>query len=505
MFLRKKRNNSGSISVQILEKKERKNVLIETVGCAKTEDKLKQLEQKGLLRIKEITPQRSIDFFCTERDDVISKYIEQTETLQIQSVGPERVLGKIFDSMGFNKIPEAIFRHIVLARLTYPVSKLKTTNYLQEHHGIEVDVSFIYRFLDRFHKKYKTEVERIVYEHSTKILKNISVVFYDMTTLYFETEDEDDLRKIGFSKDGKFQCPQIMVGLLVGENGYPIAYHMFEGNKFEGHTILPMIESVQKKYKLPKPMVIADSGLLSNKNIQELLEKKYEFVLGARIKNETKQIQSEILQKTKNIKEGKNVIILRKDGVKIIVGFSEKRARKDAHNREKGLKKLREKFTSGRLTKDHVNNRGYNKFLTMENEVKISINESKIKEDEQWDGLKGYVTNSKMPSTEVINNYKHLWQIEKAFRISKSDLRVRPIFHHKKDRIEAHLCIAFVAYAVYKELERQLNTKKISLSPARAIELTKTIYELSFSLPDSGKTQKRLLPLSEFQKSILSI
>jgi hypothetical protein len=505
MFLRRKKNNSGSISVQILKKEGRSVILVETVGCGKVEEAIQKIEERGKHRLQELLSQQSFDFLSTERDGIISDYLGKTETLQVQVVGSELILGKIFDSIGLGAIPESLFRHIVLARLVYPVSKLKTTEYLAENHCINVDVSTVYRFLDRFHKQYKDKVELIVYEHSKKTLKNISVVFYDMTTLYFEAEDEDDLRKIGFSKDGKFQCPQIMIGLLVGENGYPIAYDMFEGNLFEGHTMIPLIEQMQKKYNLTKPIIVADSGLLSKDNVKKLLEQNYEFILGARIKNETQKIQSAILEQTKNIKNGKSIVLKKPDKTRLIVNFSEKRARKDAHNRDKGLKKLREKFVSGKLTKEQVNNRGYNKFLTLENEVKVSMNESKIVEDKKWDGLKGYMTNTNLSSEKTIDHYKHLWQIEKAFRISKTDLRIRPIFHRKKDRIEAHLCIAFAAYAVYKELEKQLREKKLSLSPARAITLTKTIYQLSFLLPDSGKFQKRLLPLSDSQKSLLSI
>lgn len=348
-------------------------------------------------------------------------------------------------------------------------------------------------------------MERIVYEHSRKTLGQISVVFYDMTTLYFEAEDEDDLRKIGFSKDGKFQCPQIMVGLLVGENGYPIAYEMFEGNTFEGHTMIPVIEQIQKKYELPKPIIVADSGLLSKDNVQKLLEQNYEFILGARIKNETQKMQSDILEQTKNLKNGESVILEKPDKTRLIVSFSEKRAKKDAHNRDKGLKKLREKFVSGKLTKEQVNNRGYNKFLILENEVKVSVNESKIEEDKCWDGLKGYITNTQLSSEETITHYKHLWQIEKAFRISKTDLRVRPIFHRKKNRIEAHLCIAFAAYAVYKELERQLAIHQIKFSPAKTIELAKTMYQLTFTLPKSQKKMAQILHPSHEQQKILKI
>ncbi len=509
MFIRKNKNRSGSISIQVISKQKGRYNLVKSFGAAFNITKIKELEKEAEFFIAQEEEKNKTQyelFPLEDNDDIaVTEFVKTLGNVNVINIGPELILGKLFDKIGLGVIPESLFRHIVLARLTYPVSKLKTTEYLAQHQKTEVDVSAIYRFLDRFHKQYKDKVGRIVYEHSQKILQQISVVFYDMTTLYFETEDEDDLRKIGFSKDGKFQCPQIMVGLLVGENGYPIAYDIFEGNTFEGHTILPVIERTQKKYNLPKPIIVADSGLLSKENIKNLLQKNYEFILGARIKNETNKIQSEILEKTKDLKNGESVIIEKPDGTNLIVQFSEKRAKKDAHNRDKGLKKLREKFSSGKLTKQQVNNRGYNKFLVLENEIKVSVNELKIEEDKKWDGLKGYCTNLKLPAKKIIAHYQHLWQIEKAFRISKTDLRVRPIFHRKKDRIEAHLCIAFAAYAVYKELERQLIINNIEISPAKAIELTKTMYQLTFLLPKSQKKISQILSPTFEQQEILKI
>jgi transposase len=215
-----------------------------------------------------------------------------------------------------------------------------------------------------------------------------------MTTLYFETEDEDDLRKIGFSKDGKFQCPQIMVGLLVGEGGYPIGYDIFEGNTFEGKTLIPILRKLQKKYGFTKPIVVADAAMLSKNTLEELVKEKYTFIIGARIKNETEAVKKEILLSRENMNYGDTCVIMKEDGNQLIVSLSDKRARKDAYNREKGLKKLRLKVKSGILTKDSITNRGYNKFLNLSQDVSVEIDEEKIKDDEKWDGLKGYVTNT---------------------------------------------------------------------------------------------------------------
>lgn len=197
--------------------------------------------------------------------------------------------------------------------------------------------------------------------------------------------------------------------------------------------------------------------------------------------------------------------IERNDGTRLIVAYRDERARKDAHNRERGLRKLRMRMKSGRLTKQHINNRGYNKFLVLKGSVMITIDEDKIFQDAQWDGLKGYITNTHLTAKIVIEHYGHLWQIEKAFRISKTDLRVRPIFHYRRRRIEAHICIAFVAYAVYKELERLLTRHASGMSPERAIELTHTIYELEYTLPQSKEVRRRVLAMDNEQRALYEV
>ena len=302
------------------------------------------------------------------------------------------------------------------------------------------------------------------------------------------------------AKDGKFQCPQIMVGLLVGAGGYPIGYDIFEGNTFEGHTLVKTLDNIGKKYGLGKPVVVADAAMLSKKNLTQLTASGYTFIIGGRVKNENEKMKTQILEHAKDLSDGASFEIVREDKTRLVVTFSQKRRRKDAHNRERGVEKLRKRLASGKLAKAHITNRGYNKFLTLDGEVRVTIDNEKVVADERWDGLKGYVTNTTLCGKEVIEHYSHLWQIEKAFRISKTDLRVRPIFHYKRRRTEAHLCIAFVAYSIWKELERLLNKKHVHMSPRRAADLTQTIYEITYTLPQSKKTKSKLLTMSEEQQ-----
>ena len=504
MFIRKKKNKSGSVSIQILEKVNGKNKLLKSIGSATNRDDIDLLLKKASLEIPKLNGQRTFDFGHTKKDADFLHSLQNSSSIKISTVGPQLVLGKIFDKIGFNEIRERLFKELVITRIINPVSKLKTTEYWKNHNNLNVTVQTVYKFLDRLQKDYKEKIELISYQYTNRILKRINVVFYDMTTLYFEINEEDDLRKIGFSKDGKFQKPQIMLGLLVGEDGYPIGYDIYEGNTFEGKTMIPFIERLQSKYGFDKPIIVADSGLLSNKNIEDLKQKKYKFIIGARIKNESNKIKKEILARTINLENGKNILIEKND-TKLVVSFSNRRAKKDMYNREKGVQKLRIKINSGKLTKQSINNRGYNKFLKLKSEVEIELDENKIVDDKKWDGLKGYITNTALSNDEVIENYQNLWKIEKAFRISKNDLRLRPIFHYKKKRIEAHICLSFVAYTIYKELERLLKAKRSDISVTKAIELLDTIYEVTIKLPVSDVSTTILADLSKNQKEVLRV
>jgi hypothetical protein len=250
-------------------------------------------------------------------------------------------------------------------------------------------------------------------------------------------------------------------------------------------------------------VVVADAGLLSSKNIQALIDQNYEFILGGRLKNESRIIQQKVL--SLHLEDGQSSVINKEDDQKLVVSYSVQRAKKDAFNRKRGLQKLEKALATGRLTKQHINNKGYNKYLKLDGQINIHIDYEKFKEDEQWDGLKGYLTNAKLSKELVIESYKQLWFIEKAFRISKTDLRIRPVFHYRKRRILAHICIAFTAYKIYKELERQLNDRKAGISPEKAIDILKTIYSLTIITPYSETKHTRLLIKNEEQKSILKV
>lgn len=499
MFVRKKKNKSGVISVQVIDKSSGRYRLLKTIGSSANKIEVDLLYEEGKQWIKDHTGAQELDF---------TDYRKHTELVlqgleEISVHGPELLLGKLFDQIGFDQINEDLFKQLVIARLCYPSSKLKTSDYFFKYQHKAIDVQVIYRYMDKLHQQHRSQIEEISYQHTLKILNGtINVVFYDVTTIYFEIDNEDELRKTGFSKEGKHQNPQIVLGLLVSKNGYPLAYDIFEGNKFEGHTMLPVIDGFRKKYGLDQLVIIADSGLLSSKNIEELQNKGYEFILGARIKNEKSFIKEKIL--ALNLKNGESAFVEKGD-LRLIISYSDSRAKKDKHNREKGLKRLQKRIRSGKLTKSSINNRGYNKYLKLDGELKVSIDKTKFETDAKWDGLKGYITNAKLSKNEILENYGHLWKIEKAFRIAKTDLKIRPIYHRAQRRIEAHICIAFVAYKIYKELERQLNEKRSSLSPEKAIDIAKTIYAVKIKHPITKEITYQTHIKTDEQKKIANL
>jgi len=517
MYVRRKPNRTGSVSVQIIDKSKGHYQVIKSFGTGSTELEIIRLENHARQYVRELTGlNRSL--FEDEDEIKLENFVSNITNSQIRVIGPELIFGTLYDRIGYGRIESEMFRHLVITRLFNPGSKLKTIDYLFRYQGIVYNISKIYRFLDnlcfRKDKKnanvkdekadIKKQVEDISYAHTLRVLGGrIDVVFYDMTTLYFESGDEDDLRKTGFSKDGKHQCPQIFLGLLVGQGGNPIGYEIFEGNIFEGNTFIPVLQHMEQRFNLGKPVVIADSGLLSKKNISALEDNGYQYILGARPKNESNAIKEKIL--AFDLIDGQVRVIKKTGTTRLVLSKTNKRTAKDFHNRKRGLERLTKRLNSGKLTKSNINNKGYNKYLKMAGEITISIDLEKFNSDAAWDGIKGHLTNTVIPAKEVIANYRNLWYIERAFRMNKTDLRVRPIYHRLYNRIEAHICICFTAYTIMLELERLLKARKSGLSPKRAQEITHNMYQINYQLPNTKETKNQKLKMDKEQQELYDI
>ena len=505
MYIRKKKYPSGNVGIIVVEKINGKMKELITVGIAKSDEEVDTLVKRGREWIDREQQRRQpqLDLFNEERKRCEAELLNAKQMLpritNITIDGADLILDRVFDNVGFYRIEDDVFRKLVKARLSYPASKAATVEYLKNHFDDDVSLSKIYRYLDKLSDSQHQIVQDISVEHTRKILGgHIGVLFYDVTTLYFEADYEDDLRKPGFSKEGRHKNPQVILGLLVSLGGYPLAYCIHEGNKHEGHTMLPVVTEFVRKYRLEDFIVVADSGLMNGDNIADLEANGYKYIIGARIKTESRQIKEWILSQPKN--DCQMVEYDKGNGQRLLVGYTADRARKDAYNREKGVRRLEKAYHRGTLTKENINRRGYNKFLSMEGDVKVSIDYDKLETDAKWDGLKGYLTNTGISASQVYAAYHNLWHVERAFRISKSRIEIRPMFHFTRRRIEAHVCICFVALKVYKELERLLKLASINMSVDKVLALAQTIATIQIALPQNKKTISKTMLMKRHQR-----
>lgn len=372
MFIRKKKNRSGTTSVVVAEKRQGVFREIKTIGVSADKDEIEKFVSEGQKWIS--TRLGEQDIFEQYDKEAEEKQVTEYLLTNIENIllnGHRLILDRAYQAVGFDAIEDEILRHLVVARLSQPMSKAATVEYLQSYFDEDVHLHKIYRYLDKLYNTQKEKIQGISIEHTKKIMGGtIGLMFYDVTTLYFETDDGDELRERGFSKDGKHAQPQVVLGLLVSKDGYPLSYSIFNGSQYEGRTMLPVVEDFVKRFNLDDFVIVADSGLMSKQNIALLESGNYKYIIGARIRNEPESVKRWILSLEKHDGEFNES---RKGKARLIVGYSQKRAVKDKNNRDKGIKRLEKAYKSGKITKENLNRRGYNKFLEISNNGKNPI------------------------------------------------------------------------------------------------------------------------------------
>ena len=415
--------------------------------------------------------------------------------------GIHDIYGTLFSELGYDNLftekkkrVAHYFKHIVLARIANPDSKRASVKNLEEDYGVSLNLDMVYRMMDSLDDKFIEKMQKITADNTLGLLREkIDVMFYDVTTIYFESFTEDELKKNGYSKDLKFNQPQILLGLMVSKEGLPIGYEIFEGDKYEGHTMLPVLKKIQKRYELDNIFVVADSGMMNSENIAELKKEGFKFIVGARIKNMSKGITAKILDKTSyNIPSGEEGVNIAKfeysKDESLIVSYSDKRAKKDRFDREKGIEKLRTKLKKQKSVKSQLSDRGFKKYLNVVGESSIELNEVKIQEQSKWDGLHGVITNNlELSSGEILTQYRNLWHVENAFRVNKHDLKVRPIYHFTPDRIKAHLAIAFMSFTLTAMLEYRVRLQYKAMSVEN---IRQNLVKVQASLLRNKKTDR---------------
>jgi len=431
--------------------------------------------------------------------------------------GIHEIYGSLFDEIGFGTVfknchvSRTVMKDIVMARLSKPCSKRSSIELLDRDFGIKIALEKVYRMMDTLTESRIQRLQDIAWQHSRDLLtEEIKLLFYDCTTLYFESFIEDELRSFGYSKDHKFNQGQVLLALMVTKEGLPVGYEVFPGNMYEGDTFKYAIEKIKNRYHVKRAIIVADSGLLSKPNIELLEKEKFEFILGARLKSLSKKWQNRILDNTEYEKIERNKEVLRiadylyTKNRRLIVSHSSFRAEKNRKDREKAIEKLRQKLDKSKRPESLISNYGYKKYLTVEGNVQVKVNEEKLEKETLWDGLHGVFTNIKekdMSSKEILSQYHGLWQVEESFRISKHDLRVRPIFHWSAKRIQAHMAICFVAFSLIRFLQYRLSNKiKENFSAERIRE---ELYRIQESIVRNRTNYERyVIPSKPSQDAI---
>ena len=430
----------GKHTVQVVSKRYGKVIIHKHIGTFANESEKQVLLKKADTFIKKQTGQDGLfDLpFGFKLTDIA---ITDSKPLFVY-----RLLSAMYDKLGFSKYGDPLIRDLVIARIYSPTSKRETREILEDFFNCEYSLKTIYRHLKKsLDHGLKDSFQKALISFARNDLgDNLRLVFYDVTTLYFDSQARQGLKDFGFSKDRHATDTQIVVGLVVNKEGFPLYFDIFNGRTFEGHTFIAVVQNIRKLLNNPELVIIADAAMISRNNIEKLVGKNIGFIVGARLANLPIYLQEEISHRL--AKEDEKVITASYRNQKLVCQYLSKRAAKDRHDREKQIGRAQKAL----LSPSGVTSRF--RFLKTDGK-KYLLNEKLIAKAEALEGIKGYVTNTKLDENTVIDRYHDLWRIENAFRLTKSDLEARPIFHRLDETITCHLVTVFAGLAICRYLE----------------------------------------------------
>ena len=372
------------------------------------------------------------------------------ETARVQH-GIKGVCGAVYEQLGFHTLIQStkkdkqwndILKYCVLSRVAHPDSKRKTVETLREDFNEQVHLDQMYRMMDRLYPRIDQVKDTVAKNTLSLFNQEVDVLFFDVTTLYFESFEEDHLRQFGFSKDLKFKETQVVLALITNQEGHPLSYELFPGSTSEGSTLISTVKKLKQRFTVKKAVLVADRAMFNEKNLKLMEEEGIQYVVACKLKTLPKDKKEEILNQ--DFKSSLSVIAgephwireLEYKERRLIVSHSEKRAKKNKADRQRLIERLMKKVKNNQVPiKSLISNYGTKKYVTVQ-KTKATLNEQKIKEDSKWDGLHGVITNIKTEQTpqEILTRYRRLWKIEEAFRVCKHNLKMRPIYHWKRKR-----------------------------------------------------------------------
>ncbi|OQA97317.1 MAG: Transposase DDE domain protein [Bacteroidetes bacterium ADurb.Bin217] len=442
MKIRVVKTGSNANAVQVVRYQNNKRIVLQHIGSAHSEESLHDLKLLAEEWIKDSTKQLSI--FPEEIPNKLLN-LNYSSFIGVKYRYFHQQIQAIQTVIKFAELPDLI-NDLVAIRIFEPASKLRSLELLELFFGISHSRKQYYKIAPNCLNLKEIVEQKVIDFAGIEYSFKFDLLFYDVTTLYFETFEEDELRKNGFSKDNKSQQPQILIALIVSKEGFPIAYEVFSGNTFEGHTIIPVIKEFIIKNKVQDFTVVADAAMISSENILQLAQNNINFIVGARLGNVSSTLL-ETIDKSISREDGKS-IRLKTDKGYLICSFSSLRYRKDKYEMEKQIERAKQVIAMPSKSKKLK--------FTQINGQKIELNDALIEKTIKLLGIKGYYTNldeSIADNKTIIERYHELYKIEQAFRISKNDLQTRPIFHYKEQPIKLHILICFMALVISKHIE----------------------------------------------------
>lgn len=451
LYVRTVKTASQSIAVQVVCYEDRKRRIIKHIGSAHNPEELKGLKQSAHKWIDHKTKQQHLFPFQSEEISTLVP-IDKLRNLGFRYGFTQEIIWKLFDLLGLSQIGNKLLLDLTLMRIIQPASKLESLKLLLELFGIEHKRADFYRGVAAMLSLKEEVKSKIITFAKTQFAFDFSIVFYDVTTLYFETfrDDKDTahekgLRKKGFSKDNKTQQPQIIIGLLVTREGFPVFYDIFEGDTFEGKTFIPSIMKFKKDNDVKTLTVVADAAMISLENIQSLIGNNLFYIVGARVANLKIEQIKEVSKKLSGI--DRNSTRIETERGTLVCDFSIERYQKDKQEMEQQIQKATYLLNNPSRVKR-------SKFLKAKENAGYVINTKLIEKTKLILGIRGYYTNLTAETNEtIIKHYHNLWHVEQAFRVAKGDLAMRPIYHFKRQTIEVHVLICFIALAACKFME----------------------------------------------------
>ena len=353
-----------------------------------------------------------------------------------------------------------------ITHLLNPSSKLKAYNLKDRYLGLpDIKLHNLYRSLDILAGNKEKIEDYLFYKNKDLFNLSLDIVFYDVTTFYFESVKKDSLKDFGFSKDNKLNEVQVVLGLLIDKNGMPVGYELFPGNTYEGKTLEKSLIKLKERFKIDRIIVVADKGMNSKINLEKIKDMGFNYIISSRLKSLNKELLKKVLSKEGFIHDKdydyKKIDLKDKS---LIVTYSDKRAQNDEKKREKLINKAKEYAEKPSLIKAS-NKRGGKKYIKGTGKCSFCLDEDAISKDKIFDGYYAVETNDlSISPKEIISNYGMLWKIEESFRIMKSSMEVRPIFHWTEERIKGHFVVCFLSFLLERTLEFKLKEKDIDHS-----------------------------------------